>query len=200
MASVAVKAALAGPTATPLSGGLKRRRVDNDYDDVDSMLASSQPPSSPTKRQKVTFKEAPDVKEIEDWNEKTMALVREEVQRGLQNHLLVGDDRAYNMLQNLFISKSSAGEVPKSRLLRKYIVALTGSVMSLRSGCNSLVKVLLDSDWLGRDEDYVAAYIRFLRALVSAHGSNLHRVLEMLVDKFIDRKLCAHFLFRDQRF
>lgn len=180
-------AALMSPMATPHTGGSKRRRVDAYDDDVNTY---SQPPSSPTKRQKVTFKDDPDVKEYEDWNDKSMALVREEVQRGLHNHHM-GEDRAYNNLQNLFIPKSSAGEVPKSKLLRKYVIALTGSIMSLRSGCTTFVKVLLDSDWLGRDDEYVAAYIRFLRALVSAHGVYLHHVLEMLVKNFIDREHCA---------
>lgn len=185
MASVAVSPGLAGLAATPFSGGIKRKRVDHSPHDVDSGIASSQPLSSPTKKPRVRFDLEADILEIDD--DKPFDLVREEVRRGLENHA-IGDDKDYHKLQDWFVVKSSAGETPKSELLRKYVIALTGSIRSLDRSCNAFVNILLESDWLGRDEEYVAAFIRFLGTLVSAHGAHLRRVLEMLVGKFVDRK------------
>jgi RNA polymerase I-specific transcription initiation factor RRN3 len=185
MAPIALSPAPAGLIATPLQTSLKRKRYDAEHDEADKTHVPSSPLSSPTKRPKVRFTEDADIVEFDD--DKPFDLIREEVRRGLQNHAR-GDDKEYNKLRNWFAETDSAGEVPNSRLLRKYIVALTGHVRMLDKSCNGLVQVLLNSDWLGRSNEYVAAYVRFLGTLTSAHGAHLHRVLEMLVSKFIHRK------------
>jgi RNA polymerase I-specific transcription initiation factor RRN3 len=185
MVPIMLSPAVPGQLPTPLSLGVKRRRVDDDYSTPDNAPPSSSlPTSSPTKKQKVRFEENTDIVEFND--DKPFDLVREEVRRGLHNHTL-GDDKGYSALCTWFDETASAGDLPSSRLLRKYVVALTGHIRLLDKRCNELVQLILESNWIGRSDDYVAAYVRFLAVLVSAHGSQLSRVLYMLVGKFSNR-------------
>lgn len=111
MASVAVTPTMPGTIATPPSypGGLKRKRVLISNDD-DSAIGSSQAdiPSSPTKKLKVSFNLANNVTHVmEDWNEKGVQLVREEVRRALRQHR-AGDSAEYDQLREHFALKRSA--------------------------------------------------------------------------------------------
>ncbi|KAF2836386.1 RNA polymerase I-specific transcription initiation factor RRN3 [Patellaria atrata CBS 101060] len=142
-------------------------------------------PSSLAKRHKVAF--APDVqiRIMDDYNNKPEILIREEVRRGIDNHIL-GDSAGYDQLKHLFTAEPGTEEAPSTPLLQKYVSALINHISMLKKNCSSLVHAILDCDWLGRDERFVALYTRLLESLLSAHGGYATSVLEMVVTNFVD--------------
>lgn len=158
----------------------------------DSVLASQ------NKRLKVAFDESIDMRIIDDWNSKPLDLVREEVRAALDGHLRPGenkDDTAYEQVCMLFahavVNKTEAdravhrGEKPSNVLLKKYIIALLGRVSELK-GCGRLVFTILDINWFGRDDTFVALYVRFLGALGSAMPGFLKAIMERVVRHFTE--------------
>lgn len=139
-------------------------------------------PSSPGKRLKVSFDSNVDVRVMRDW-EKAPQLIHEEVRRALEQHGL-GDDIGYNQAKDIYTAKSKLEDEPSNITLRNYTQALLGNVSSLNKSCSGLVHAVLESDWLGRQDDYFTLYVRFLANLVSAHGIFLVDVLRMLVGNF----------------
>ncbi|GAB7348817.1 hypothetical protein MBLNU459_g7531t1 [Dothideomycetes sp. NU459] len=171
-----------------------------------SHLSSPSPgdslPSSQAKRLKVAFADSVDVRIMDDWSSKPLDLVREEVRSGLDSHTRSGDDKddsGYDQLRMMFISAGSSrgqtddtsepdGSVldrPSSALLKKYLIALTGRVSELK-GCGKLVLAVLDLNWVGRDETFMALYVRFLGALGSAVPGFLRPILDRIVRLFVD--------------
>lgn len=148
-----------------------------------------------SKRLKVAFDPHVEVQFMEDWNEKGLELVKEEVRQALRRHtgaLYLGEDvdksSGYDQIKQLFSKTQGEDEPPSTSTLRKYLIALTGNVSLLNKSCSGLVHAVLDSDWLGRDETYIVVYLRFLGSLVSAHGAYISTVLKMLVEKFTGGK------------
>lgn len=136
-------------------------------------------PSSPGKRPKVSFDSNVEVRVMGDW-EKAPQLIHEEVHRALEQHAL-GDNSGYNEVKNVYVAKSKVEDEPSSTTLRNYTQALLANVSSLNKSCSGLVHAILESRWLGRQDDYFTLYVRFLANLVSAQGVFLADVLRMLV-------------------
>lgn len=191
MAFVAVKAPGTGVMATPPATQLKRKRVEPESSGTNERNTFSESLSSPTKRLKVSFNPEIDVRLVEDWNEKSIGLVREEVIRAIHGHITGEGSTAYDQIIQLFKRKISAGDPPTSRLLRKYLIALTGQIRSLNRKCNGLVRAVVECQWLDRGDDFVKTYVRFLGTLVSAHGGYIYEVLSTLVKQFTSRKCIA---------
>lgn len=184
---------LASPTATPVKSILKPssvlgRRTANDAD-LDDTAAPSE---NPSKRRKVIFD---DVKNVTyEVKGRTMDDVKREVRRALEDHMR-GDDSQYDILKEMFSRDRSGDEShddndgSRTQELQAYVVALTSSITILKDkNCNGLIRQILESSWLGRDEAYVKSFRHLLAALVSAHGSYLLPILGMLVEKFQDHK------------
>lgn len=133
-----------------------------------------------------------------DWdNEKAPQLIQEEVRRALEQHAL-GDNSGYNQLKDVYVAKSKAEDAPSTTTLRNYTQALLGNVSSLNRSCSGLVQVILESQWLGRQNDYFTLYVRFLANLVSAQGVFLVDVLRMLVGNFAAGLSCHQLRFRER--
>ncbi|KAH0550915.1 hypothetical protein GP486_007721 [Trichoglossum hirsutum] len=168
-------------TAKPLlrratiSGTVRRRdEMDNDMD-VEPDLAN------PNKRSKVAFDPEVKVRLMEDWAscEKAPELIREEVRRGIEKHAM-GETEGYERIMEIFTAKHNADDAPSPTAIKNYLLALLGSVSLLKRSCASLVHAVLDFQWLGRDDAFVALYVRFLGTLVSAKGNYVGSVLRML--------------------
>ena len=150
------------------------------------------PPSSPTKRAKVTFDTDVEVHVMEEW-EKAPTLVQEEVRRAFAKRAL-GDSSGYEKLKDVYSPKEDQEEELSSNTLKNYTIALLGDVSTLNKSNADLVHLILKSEWLGRQEDYITVYVRLLANIVSAHGVFLGDAMRMLVTNLTasERKLPAH--------
>jgi RNA polymerase I-specific transcription initiation factor RRN3 len=174
--------ALSGMAATPLKSALKRKHSDLTETGDDSQS------STHSKRPKVQFSDSDNKTElIREWNDKTLTLVREEVRRAIERHL-AGDSALYDTLRQTLTTKPTSEDAPSPTLLRRYVIALTGFSSLMGKKCGSLVDAVLDSQWLGRDEDFVTCYRRLLVNLIATNGGYAHSILDSLVDKFVNRK------------
>lgn len=171
--------------STTVEPSLGSKRKYTDATSENDTLSSSQ-----GKRQKVAFDPDVEIRVLEDWNEKGIELVREEVRRGIEKHL-AGNNAAYDQLKQLFSAKPFEEDAPSTRLLQKYLHALTGHASWLDKNCSGLVHAVLDCQWLLRDESFVQSYIRFLGGLLSAHGGYTGLVLRMVVQNFVSCR-CLH--------
>ena len=171
-----------------------------------SHLSSPAPESSQSKKLRVAFDDRVDVRIMDDWTAKPLDLVKDEVRSALEGHLRNGadkDDGAYEQLRMIFLSAqpsrshdgpvSSHTEAPSTATLKKYLVALSGRVSDLKA-CGKLVHAVLDVNWLGRDDAFVALYVRFLGTLGSAVPGFLRTVLDRVVGHFVEGKLACLWL------
>ncbi|KAH0544475.1 hypothetical protein FGG08_001372 [Glutinoglossum americanum] len=166
----------AKPLRRATLSGTVRRRDEADIDmDTEANLASF-------KRSKVTFDPEVKVRLMEDWtdSEKAPELIREEVYHGIEKYAM-GETVGYERIKEIFTIKRNADDAPSPATIKSYLLALLGNASLLKRSCSSLVHAILDSQWLGRDEAFVALYVRFLGNLVSARGSYVGSVLRMLV-------------------
>ncbi|EDN08193.1 conserved hypothetical protein [Histoplasma mississippiense (nom. inval.)] len=121
-------------------------------------------------------------------NEKSTAMVREEVRRAIQRHL-IGDSEAYDRVKEIFAADpteleddgSPVYDLPSPTSLRNHLLGLFSNVSALDGSCSGLVHAVLRSEWLGRDEEYVKLFVRFLGTLAAARGTYLNSVLRVLV-------------------
>lgn len=133
---------------------------------------------APVKRAKVTFDDHVKVTNLQEW-EKSPELIQEEVRRAL--HLrAIGDDTGYDILKCIYDPNTKENTGCNSNMLRSYTTALLNNVATLNKTFSSLVYAVLKSEWYLQADDYVALYGRFLGNLVSAHGTFLPDVLDML--------------------
>ena len=146
-------------------------------------------PPNPGKRPKVTFDTDVDVRVLGEW-EKGPELIREEVRRAIAKHAH-GDNAGYDRVKEIFSVEPTSEDAPSPTTIRNYMLALLTNVASLNKSCSGLVHAVLESQWLGRDEDYLALYIRFLGTLVSAQGGFVGAALRILVENFTHR-MCLH--------
>lgn len=164
-----------------------------------SHLSSPAPEPSQNKKLRVAFDDKVDVRIMDDWTTKPLDLIKDEVRSAIEGHVRPGpdkDDGAYEQLRIIFIGAqpsrshndgpvSSNGEAPSTALLKKYLIALSGRVNDLKA-CGKLVHAVLDINWLGRDDAFVALFVRFLGTLGSAVPGFLRTVLDRIVGHFVE--------------
>ncbi|KAI9879963.1 MAG: hypothetical protein M1830_006271 [Pleopsidium flavum] len=167
------------PEAKPL---LRRPTLIRKRDNTDMDLDEDAVPPSPSKRSKVTFDTDVEVRIMDEW-EKGPELIRAEVRRAVEKHAH-GENTGYDRVKEVFTTEPMAVDAASPTTMRNYLLALLGNVASLNKSCSGLVHAVLESQWLGRDESYVALYVRFLGTLVSAQGGFIGAVLRMLINDF----------------
>ncbi|KKA18246.1 RNA polymerase I specific transcription initiation factor RRN3 superfamily [Rasamsonia emersonii CBS 393.64] len=186
-------------TAATTTAGKKRK--------MEEMDLSSSPPSSPVsdagsrdgpapkKRARVQFESDVEMRHLPtaadgDENEKSAAVVREEVRRAIQRHVSGTDSEAYDRIKEIFsidpkkAEEDGSYDVPTHTTLKRHLMGLLSNVAMLDRNCLGLVNAVLGSEWLGRDESYVKLFVRFLGNLAAAQGGYLRSVLKMLVGYF----------------
>ena len=197
---------VSAPTMPP---SLPQKSLKRDASHLSSPAAAD---SSQTKKLRVAFDDKVDIRIMDDWTAKPLDLVKDEVRSAIEGHLRSGadkDDGAYEQLRMVFISAqasrdrdnsavASSTEAPSTALLKKYLVALSGRVSELKA-CSKLVHAVVDVNWLGRDDAFVALFVRFLGALGSAMPGFLRTVLDRIVGHFADGRshsciVCCHAL------
>lgn len=160
--------------AVPLRPTLVRKR-----DDVNDLS-----PCSPGKRAKVTFDSDVQVRVVQEW-EKAPELIQEEVRSAFQKRAR-GDLESYNKIKNIYGPRRiDDGDDISEMTLRNYTMALLANVSSLDKSTSDLVSIILNSNWLGRQQRYVSLFLRLLASLVSAHGYFLAEVLRMLAENLV---------------
>lgn len=187
----------------PVSGQYPQKSLKRDASHLSSpSTQDSLFSSQPTKRLRVAFDDNVDVRIMDDWNTKPVELVREEVRSAIEGHLRTGDEQdntGYEQLRMIFVGAGTtqdpsrrdsekagyADERPNTALLKQYIAALTQRVSELRH-CGSLIMAVMDINWVGREETFVATYTRFLAALGSAVPGVLRTVLDRMVRLFVN--------------
>ncbi len=158
------------PAAKPLTGVVRKRDI-TDSDEAQAQASS--------KRPKVDFDPDVNVRIVEEW-QKGPEIIREEVRRALKRHTSELDS-GYEQIKEVFSTGPREDDAPSSSILRNYVSALIGSVSLLGKPCAELVHLVLDSHWLGRDDAFVALFVRFLGNLASAQPGYTGAVLKMLV-------------------
>lgn len=176
-----------------LSGTVRTRdEAGMDFDSDINMLT----PPSPSKRQRtVTFNPLveqqvfssslpiaePDV-DLEG--------IRMEVRSAIEDHNCAVTEVGFEELKEVFrpAKRGREAEAPSNEKIRAYLLALTSSVSLLGKSCSPLVRLILDFEWMGREEGLVKVYVHFLGNLASAQGAYVASVLSMLVEKFSGSK------------
>lgn len=112
--------------------------------------------------------------------------VRRTVRKALDEHIRPGgDDARYDGIKEIFSNRSRTTQgKAENDIMRAHLLALTSCVSLLGKNCSGIVRAVLDSEWVGRDEAYVRAYVSFLGNLASAQGVYVGSILSMLVGKF----------------
>ena len=128
----------------------------------------------------MTFDSDVEVQVVGDY-EKPSELVHQEVRTAFQK-LVWGEKSGYEHIKAMYSKDTDEEEHASSATLRSYTVALLANISSLNKTTADLVRILIKSDWLGRDEEYVSLFLRLLANIVTAQGSFLIDVLTMLVD------------------
>ena len=176
-ASGTPKSALTATSSTrPRKPTLVRKRDDLSSDGPNDVFSS---PVSPFKKPRVAFNNEVDVKILEQWG-KSPALVRDEVRRALDRHAR-GDPWEYESLIELY---GAGADAEHQALLKTYTAVIAGHAVALGRPYRGLVRAMLQSDWIARDDDYVALFQRFLGTLASTQGLWLADILGTLVDMF----------------
>lgn len=181
MVSLAAPSGAMAPPPTPKRPTLSMKR-DSSYMDTDDEAGLS----SSTKRLRVAFDPNVDVRILEDWGEKSLDLVKEEVTQAVDRHIAPADrrdDTQYVKLLELLGQDAGSSDALHSKLLKKYVLAIDSRVSSLGE-CGKLVVTVLDLSWLGRDDTFVALFTKFLCDLASAHAKFIPVIFERLVPHF----------------
>ena len=134
----------------------------------------------PTKRGRVTFDHNVKVQDLYDW-ERAPEVILEGVRHAIRRHAL-GDNAAYDELKAVFDAKGLEATDNSPATMRSYISALLSNVSSLNKTCSDLIHSVLNSEWLGREDDYVKIFVRIVVNIVSAQTNFLADVLRMLVE------------------
>ena len=162
---------------------VRRPTLTRKHDEIGDRLSPA-----PIKRAKVKFDDIIEVKDLQEWG-KVPELVQEEVRRALQMHS-IGDSSGYNEIKSVFrLSVKGEAECSPSTL-RSYTSALLSNIAALDKSCSDLVHAILNSAWINQADDYITLYVRLLANLVSAHGSFLLDVLNMMIQNLVYGELC----------
>jgi RNA polymerase I-specific transcription initiation factor RRN3 len=183
---------------TTTTAGTKRKMMEMELGSSPSSPASdagSRDGPAPRKRARVQFE--PEVKtrhlpptENRDENEKSTAVIREEVRRAIHRHVSGTDSEAYDRVKEIFTidpkkveeDGSMPYDMPSHTSIKRHLMGLLSNVAALDRSCSGLVHAVLGSEWLGRDDSYVRLFVRFLGNLSAAQGGYLRSVLKMLVN------------------
>lgn len=131
-------------------------------------------PSSPGKRLKSSFSEELGVRPPD--------LIQEEVRLAFDKRTW-SDDSGYDKIKDIYDSGSRGAQEEVSTVeLRSYTAALLSNVPRLNRTSSDLVHKVIQSQWLGREDDYVALFTKFLGSLVVQHGIYLKETIRMLVE------------------
>lgn len=140
-----------------------------------------QVPSSPSKRPRVKFDADVDIVSADDEDDLDPLVVKEQVRRAIERHLS-HDSESYERLKGIFAADPDKETSPSTKVLKCHILALEANVAKLRKECGSLVQTVIQSEWVGRDDNYVAVFVRLLGALAVAQGGFVSSIVGMLVD------------------
>ena len=176
---------LAGPIPStgpkmPIRGVVRGRKRDND--DRDGGIRSP----SPEKKRKQSMS----LKSSDDEYEADMApfsLVHEEVCLAFDKHGW-SDDSGYDKIKEIYSSKKSPENEISSATLKAYTAALLSNVVRLNRTSSDLVHTVINSQWLGREDEYVKLFTKLLGNLVAQHGMYLGEVVRMLVENLTSGK------------
>lgn len=166
-----------GPIASTVPKPLQRRPTlvrKRDEDSEDDRI-----PSSPGKKFKVTFDQ--------EAGETAPYLIQEEVRLAFDKRSW-SDDSGYDKLKDIYDSKKDTQDEVNSDVLRSYTAALLNNVPRLNRTSSELVHKVIHSQWLGREDDYVALFTKFLGSLVVQHGMYLRETIRMLVENLTSGK------------
>ena len=179
-----IRPSVAGTRSTPVLNSSSRPPINQrrstlkrSRDDSTTMDLSS----SPSKRSRVTFDPDIEFLSADDEDDLDPLVVREEVRRAIQRHL-IGDDDAYERVQTIFKMAPRAENAPSTNAVRIHLHAVLANISSLNKSCSGLVNAILLSEWVGRDERCYALYVRFLGNLAAAQSGYLAKMLYSLVE------------------
>ncbi|KAK8114941.1 RNA polymerase I-specific transcription factor [Apiospora kogelbergensis] len=195
--SVAKSATPLKPILKSASSSLGKRKGVED-DDLPSDGSSIDHLQSPRKRQRVEFDMNLEIHEV---GARTVDEIKKEIWKALDGHAH-GDDEDYDILKEAVAGRQRIYDVDdgdddeidrtlpekQRQELKGYMVALASFVPHLGRSASGLVKSVLRCQWLGRDDQFATVYAQFLGALVSAQGSYLNLVLDMLVNQFTNSR------------
>jgi RNA polymerase I-specific transcription initiation factor RRN3 len=139
------------------------------------------PPSSPTKRARVSFDPEVELLSADDDDDLDPLVVREQVRRAIQRHL-AGDNDSYERLQTIFTKPPRSAGAPSSNAVRLHLQGVLLNISSLDKKCNGLITAIIFSDWVGRDESFCSLHIKFLANLAAAQSGYLSKIMQSLVD------------------
>ena len=148
-------------------------------DDVEETVV----PSSPGKRLKASSDE--------DNSHTAPDLVQEEVRLAFDKRSW-SDDSGYDKIKDLYDSKKDNKDEVSTAVLRSYTAALLSKVPRLNRTSSDLVHKVIQSQWLGREDDYVALFTKFLGSLVVQHGMYLKETIRMLVENLTSGNAYAY--------
>lgn len=140
-----------------------------------------EPPSSPSKRSRVTFDSDVEIVSADDEEDLDPLVVKEQVRRAIERHRFREDD-TYERIKSLFTTSPEKANAPSSKALKIHLQAVLANVTSLNKDCSGLVNAILYSEWVGRDESYYALFVRFLNNLAAAQRGYQHKIMSVLVD------------------
>ncbi|KAJ9613103.1 DNA independent RNA polymerase I transcription factor [Cladophialophora chaetospira] len=158
----------------PLS---RRTTLKRSIDETSVMNA----PSSPSKRSRVTFDSDVEIVSADDDEDLDPLVVKEQVRRAIERHRF-RENEAYERVKNYFSTPPDKSNAPSTKILKFHLQALLANVTSLDKDCGSLVNAVLYSEWIGRDEQYYALFVRFLNNLAAAQRGYQSKIMAVLVD------------------
>jgi RNA polymerase I-specific transcription initiation factor RRN3 len=163
---------LSRPSSLQRKSTLKRS-----VDETDTM----EPPSSPSKRARVTFDSDIEIVSADEEDNVDPILIKEQVRRALERQK-TGDSTGLERIRTLFATAPDAPNPPSAKTLRAHLQALLANVSSISKDCSPLVSAVLKSEWVGRDEAYYALFVRFLSNLAAAKRGFQSKVMQTLID------------------
>lgn len=164
-------------TASSRPSTIKRRStLKRSFEDSSEMNI----PSSPSKRSRVTFDSDVEFVSADDEDEIEPLLVREEIRRAIQRHLL-GDNDTYERVKSIFSADPRKDSAPSALAVRVHLSSLLAHVDRLK-GCQGLVKAAIYTEWVGRDERFVNLHTKFLGNIAAAQAGYTEMVMRSLVE------------------
>ena len=147
---------------------LVRKRDEDDEDRT---------PSSPGKRQRVTFDSDVQVRTVPNTHD-APEIIQEEVRQAFEKRKW-GDNTEYERLIAIFMPDDD-GDQESPEVIKKHTVALLSHVAQLNKDTAGFVRALLNSKWLGMSDEYVSLYVRLLANILASQGMFMIETLRML--------------------
>ena len=146
---------------------------------------SSSQDSLPQKRQKVQFVSKPQIRVLrDDENEKSVALVTNEIRHALIAHNEGEASADFQELQQCFAVSEDDEDAPSGAHLGKCLTGLASNSNLLTRKSATLVHTVLHMKWLHRDDDFFGKFQKFLTQLVGSQSGYTGAVLKMLIENF----------------